>query len=57
MKNRNYEQPTLELIVLTVNDILLTSGDPDEPMPIQGNLSTAYNGAKIKLKWTDIWGE
>lgn len=55
MKNRKYEQPMLELVVLAANDILLTSGDPDDPL--QGNLSTAYNGARAELKWTDIWGK
>ena len=55
MKNRNYEQPTLELFSLAANDILLTSGDPDDPL--QGNLSTAYSGARAELRWTDIWSK
>ena len=55
MKTRKYEQPTLELVTLAANDILLTSGDPDDPL--QGNLSTAYSGAKTELRWTDIWGK
>ena len=28
MKTRKYEQPTLELVSLAANDILLTSGTP-----------------------------
>ncbi len=55
MKNRKYEQPTLELVSLAANDILLTSGDPDDPL--QGNLSTAYSGARAELRWTDIWSK
>ena len=31
MKTRKYEQPTLELVSLAANDILLTSGDEALP--------------------------
>ena len=55
MKTRKYEQPMLELVSLAANDILLTSGDPDDPL--QGNLSPVYSGARAELRWTDIWGK
>ena len=53
MKTRKYEQPTLELVTLAANDILLTSGDPDDPL--QGNLSTAFTGPRVEIDWREIW--
>ena len=53
MKTRKYEQPTLELVSLAANDILLTSGD--EALEEIGSLNS-FTGARAELRWTDIWG-
>ena len=52
MKTRKYEQPTLELVSLAANDILLTSGD--EALEEIGSLKS-FTGARVEIDWREIW--
>ena len=52
MKNRKYEQPTLELVTLAANDILLTSGD--EALEEIGSLNL-FTGPRVEIDWREIW--
>ena len=52
MKNRKYEQPTLELVTLAANDILLTSGD--EALEEIGSLNS-FTGPRREINWLEIW--
>lgn len=52
MKTRKYEQPTLELVTLAANDILLTSGD--EALEEIGSLNS-FTGARVEIDWREIW--
>ena len=53
MKTRKYEQPTLELVTLAANDILLTSGD--EALEEIGSLNNLFTGARGEINWQEIW--
>ena len=52
MKTRKYEQPTLELVSLAANDILLTSGD--EALEEIGRMNS-FTGARVTGDWREIW--
>ena len=52
MKTRKYEQPTLELVTLAANDILLTSGD--EALEEIGSLNS-FTGPRREINWLEIW--
>ena len=52
MKTRKYEQPTLELVSLAANDILLTSGD--EALEEIGSL-ISFTVARVEIDWREIW--
>ena len=52
MKTRKYEQPTLELVTLAANDILLTSCD--EALEEIGSLNS-FTGPRREINWLEIW--
>ena len=54
MRKHPYEQPRLQLVSLTLNDVLLAStGSPDDP---KGELGTDYTVKLNSATWKGIWG-